>query len=358
MSTIFRLFFLTALIAFSGAAFSQKTKKIKINTKGWEQGLYANMITSKGTIVIKLDYDKAPLTVANFVGLSEGKFKPMDSIYIEKPFFDGLKFHRVVPNFVIQGGDPDGTGNGDPGYKFYDEFHNDLTHEGAGILSMANSGPNTNGCQFFITHKATPHLNKKHSVFGKVIKGQDVVDSIRQNDIIERVIIVRVGKEAKKFNATEVFQREYKAIFDRTEEERREMELVRSMSIEDYKVHFREQMLKRYPSAMQTPSGLMLVIHEPGGAEKPAKGANVQVHYTGYLLNGEKFDSSKDRNQPFSFPVGTGRVIQGWDEGIPMLGKGGKATLIIPYFLGYGERGTGPIPAFATLIFEVEMLDF
>jgi peptidyl-prolyl cis-trans isomerase A (cyclophilin A) len=358
MNSIFRYFILAIVLASSGAAFSQKSKKVKINTKGWEPGIYANMITDKGTIVLKLEHEKAPMTVANFVGLAEGKFKPFDTIHIEKPFFDGLKFHRVIANFMIQGGDPKGTGMGDPGYKFFDEFDNDLIHDGPGVLSMANSGPNTNGSQFFITHKDTPWLNKKHSVFGRVTQGQDVVDKIEQNDVIQQVIILRVGKQFKKYNPTQVFQAEYKRRLAITEAERAELEAVRSMSIPDYMVYFKEQMTKRYPNAIQTPSGLMLVIHNAGGQERPTQGSNVTVHYTGYLLNGDKFDSSKDRNQPFNFPVGMGRVIKGWDEGIPMLGKGGKATLIIPYFLGYGDRGTGPIPAYATLIFEVEMLDF
>lgn len=352
-------YFSLAFIVFSTSlAFSQKQQKVKINTKGWEPGIYANMITDKGTIVIKLEHEKAPLTVANFVGLAEGKFKPFDTIHIEKPFFDGLKFHRVIANFMIQGGDPKGTGMGDPGYKFFDEFHDALMHDGPGVLSMANSGPNTNGSQFFITHKDTPWLNQKHSVFGRVTQGQDVVDKIEQNDVIQRVIIVRVGKQLKKYNPTQIFQAEYKRRFDAIEAEQAALEAIRNMSVAEYTVYFKEQMTKRYPNAIQTPSGLMLVIHEPGGDEKPKNGANVTVHYTGFLLCGKKFDSSKDRNQPFAFPVGMGRVIKGWDEGIPMLGKGGKATLIIPYFLGYGDRGTGPIPPFATLIFEVEMLDF
>ena len=358
MNATFRYFIFACLVAFSGASFAQKDKKIKINTKGWEPGLYVNMITDKGTIVLKLEHEKAPMTVANFVGLAEGNYKPFDSIHIEKPFYDGLKFHRVIASFMIQGCDPKGNGMGDPGYKFFDEFHDDLKHDGPGVLSMANSGPNTNGCKFFITHKETAWLNKKHSVFGKVVQGQDVVDKIAQDDIIQRVIVLRVGKSVKKYNPTQVFQSEYKKMADRIKSEQEELEKVRSMSIPEYMVYFKEQMLKRYPKAIQTESGLMLVIHEPGSAEKPAKGANVTVHYTGFLLNGDKFDSSKDRNQPFQFPCGAGRVIKGWDEGIPMLGKGGKATLIIPYFLAYGERGTGPIPAFATLIFEVEMLDF
>jgi peptidyl-prolyl cis-trans isomerase A (cyclophilin A) len=358
MNRIIQFVFAIALVFGSNANFAQKAQKVKINTKGWEPGIYANMITDKGTIVLKLEHEKAPMTVANFVGLAEGKFKPFDTIHIEKPFFDGLKFHRVIANFMIQGGDPQGTGMGDPGYKFFDEFDNDLIHDGPGVLSMANSGPHTNGSQFFITHKDTPWLNKKHSVFGRVTQGQDVVDKIEQNDVIQRVIIVRVGKQFKKYNPTQIFQAEYKRRLALIEAERAEMDAIRNMSVADYMVYFKEQMLKRYPNAIQTPSGLMLVIHNAGGQDRPAQGSNVTVHYTGYLLNGDKFDSSKDRNQPFNFPVGMGRVIKGWDEGIPMLGKGGKATLIIPYFLGYGERGTGPIPAYATLIFEVEMLDF
>lgn len=358
MITNLRFFVLALFVALSGASFSQKAQKVKINTKGWEPGLYANMITDKGTIVIKLEHEKAPMTVANFVGLAEGKFKPFDTIHIEKPFFDGLKFHRVIANFMIQGGDPNGTGNGDPGYKFFDEFHDDLTHSGPGILSMANSGPNTNGSQFFITHKDTPWLNKKHSVFGRVTQGQDVVDKIEQNDFIQRVIIVRVGKQVKKYNPTQIFQAEYKRRFEFIKAEQAEFDAIRNMSVADYMAYFKSKVETRYPKAIQTPSGLMVVIHEAGSAERPAKGANVTVHYTGFLWNGEKFDSSKDRNQPFQFPVGMGRVIKGWDEGIPMLGKGGKATLIIPYFLGYGDRGTGPIPPYAILVFEVEMLDF
>lgn len=368
------------LTLISFATFAQKTKRVKIKTKGWEQGIYANFITDKGTIVVKLEDEKTPMTVANFVGLAEGKFQPFDSIKFDKPFYDGLKFHRVIANFMIQGGDPKGNGSGDPGYKFYDEFHPDLKHDGPGILSMANSGPQTNGSQFFITHKDTPWLDNKHSVFGKVVTGQNVVDSIQQNDVMQRVIIVRVGRKARKFNATKVFQEEYAKAKPRIEKEmaelkakqeaemrdrqakmeaqQREVERMRSMSREDYLKEFREITLAKYPNAQMTSTGLMYVLQEPGGDEKPAAGTNVTVHYTGFLTDGTKFDSSKDRNSPFQFPVGQRRVIAGWDEGIPLLGKGGKATLIIPYFLAYGERGQGPIPAFATLIFDVELLDF
>jgi len=330
----------------------------KIDKKSLEPGVYANISTNKGDILLKLEHEKTPLTVANFVGLAEGKFKPFDTLEFKTPFYDGIKFHRVIANFMIQGGDPQGNGMGDPGYKFFDEFSDDLLHSGPGILSMANSGPNTNGSQFFITHKETPWLNGKHSVFGHVVKGQNVVDSIAQDDVMEKVSIIRIGKSAKKFKPTKVFQELYNAKAEKIEKEQAELDMVKKMSEAEYKIYFKEQMIKDYPNAIQTESGLMIAIHKPGDDEKPAKGTTVKVHYTGMFTNGKKFDSSRDRNQPFSFPVGQGRVIKGWDEGIPMLGKGGRATLIIPYFLGYGSHGQAVIPPYSTLIFYVEMLDF
>ncbi len=371
-------FILLALLASNGI-FAQKSKKANLDTKGWQQGIYANIVTDKGAILIKLEHEKVPLTVANFVGLAEGNFKPFDSIQIEKPFYAGLKFHRVIANFMIQGGDPTGTGMGDPGYKFFDEFHPDLMHDGPGVLSMANSGPNTNGSQFFVTHKETAWLNNKHSVFGKVVKGQDVVNAIAQDDVMRSVQIIRVGKAVKKYNATQVFRREYekaqikaaklkaeaeeKAAKAKVESEEKAAKLkvehdrIKAMSIEEYNALFFKEMSAKYPDAKQTATGLMYVINN-SGSEKPVKGNKVKVHYTGTLTDGSKFDSSKDRNQPFDFDLGMGRVIRGWDEGIPLIGKGGSATLIIPYHLAYGERGSGKIPAFSTLIFEVDLLDF
>mgnify|MGYP002619842496 CR=1 FL=1 len=330
----------------------------KIDKKSLEPGVYALINTAKGDILIFLEHERTPLTVANFVGLAEGKYKPFDTLEIKTPFYNGLKFHRVIADFMIQGGDPKGNGMGDPGYKFFDEFNDDLAHTGAGILSMANSGPHTNGSQFFITHKETPWLNNKHSVFGHVVQGQDVVNQIAQDDVMEKVSIIRIGKSAKKFKPTKVFQELYSQKASQLEAEQTALEMVKKMSVEEYKVYFKEEMLKDYPNAIQTESGLMIAIHEPGSDEKPAAGSTVKVHYTGMFTNGKKFDSSRDRNQAFSFPVGQGRVIKGWDEGIPMLGKGGRATLIIPYFLGYGPNGQSIIPPYSTLIFDVEMLDF
>lgn len=163
------------------------------------EGLYGLMETSKGEIILRLEFEKVPMTVANLVGLAEGTIHSNRREGVR--FYDGLTFHRVISNFMIQGGDPSGNGSGGPGYKFPDEFHKELRHNGAGVLSMANSGRNTNGSQFFITHAATPHLNGVHSVFGRVVKGQEVVDVIAQGDKIRRLSIIRAGEQARAFVA-------------------------------------------------------------------------------------------------------------------------------------------------------------
>ena len=311
---------------------------------GINQGdsMQAELTTNKGKILIELEYKKTPMTVANFVGLAEGKIANNAKAPGE-PFYDGIKFHRVIADFMIQGGDPQGTGRGGPGYNFPDEFHPDLKHSGPGILSMANSGPATNGSQFFITHKDTPWLDGKHTVFGKVVSGQDVVDAIEQNDIIKSVKIIRTGVSASKFDAASIFEEKQK-YYEKIEEEKkraREKEM--------------EELTK---GAKATQSGLKYIITEQGDGMKPKQGQIVSVHYAGYLTDGRKFDSSFDRNQPIEFPIGTGKVIKGWDEGIMLLNVGTKAKLIIPSDLGYGARGAGGvIPPNATLIFDVELLE-
>ena len=190
-----------AVLMASAAPMVQAAQKADLS--GLEDGLYAEMRTSKGPILLRLYPDKAPLTVANFVGLAEETKSSNKKEGV--PFYDGILFHRVIKDFMIQGGDPDGTGRGGPGYKFPDEFDPDLRHDGPGVLSMANSGPGTNGSQFFITHKATPWLDGKHTVFGKVLKSQEVVNAVAQGDSIEKLIIHRIGKNFKTYKADQDF---------------------------------------------------------------------------------------------------------------------------------------------------------
>ena len=314
-----------------------------INTNNLnKEGMYAKIKTNKGDIMLELEFEKTPLTVANFVGLAEGKIKN-NKKEVGEPYYDGLKFHRVIADFMIQGGCPDGNGMGGPGYQFPDEIHPDLKHSGPGILSMANAGPGTNGSQFFITHKETPWLDGKHTVFGKVTEGQDVVDAIAQDDKIIKIDIIRKGENAKKFDS--------KAIFDK------ELEKLEKQAAEKAK-KAKEAIDALKKGAKVTSSGLAYKIIKKGTGAKAEAGKTVSVHYTGKLSNGTKFDSSYDRNQPIEFELGRGRVIKGWDEGISLLNVGSKATFIIPPDLAYGARGAGGvIPPNATLIFDVELVE-
>nr|WP_298928334.1 peptidylprolyl isomerase [uncultured Allomuricauda sp.] len=307
-----------------------------------QEGIYAKFNTTKGEIVVKLTHDKTPGTVGNFVALAEGNMensaKPQG-----KPYYDGLKFHRVIADFMIQGGCPQGTGTGDPGYKFDDEFHSELTHEGPGILSMANAGPGTNGSQFFITHVATPWLDNKHTVFGHVEEGMEVVDAIAQGDAIDNLEILRVGSEAEAWNAIEAF---------------RVFEGAREQKIAEAKEKAAAEMEKLAAGFDTTESGLRYKMIQQGNGAKAEKGKTVSVHYEGSLTNGQVFDSSYSRNQPIDFALGVGQVIPGWDEGIALLKVGDKARLVIPSNLAYGSAGAGGvIPPDATLIFDVELMN-
>lgn len=306
-----------------------------------QDGLYAKFHTSKGEILVELKYKETPGTVGNFVGLAEGNIENK-AIPQGKPYYDGLKFHRVIPDFMIQGGDPKGNGTGGPGYNFEDEIHPDLTHNKPGILSMANAGPGTNGSQFFITHIATPWLDGKHTVFGEVIEGQDVVNKIAQGDKLEKLEIIREGEDAKKFNAVEAFRSFSGAKAEREAAAKKQQ----------------EEMLGEIAQGFEkTSSGLRYKIEEEGTGAKAEKGKTVSVHYKGMLPDGTVFDSSYKRNQPIDFPLGEGHVITGWDEGIQLLHEGGKARFVIPSHLAYGERGAGGvIPPNATLVFDVELV--
>lgn len=307
-----------------------------------QDGLYAKFQTPKGDILVNLEFEKTPGTVGNFVALAEGNLEN-EARPQGKPYYDGLKFHRVIPDFMIQGGCPQGTGSGNPGYQFDDEFHPDLKHDGPGVLSMANAGPGTNGSQFFITHVETPWLDNNHTVFGKVVEGQDVVDAIAQGDTIDHVEIIRQGEAAEKFHAVEAF---------RTFEGAREKRLLEEQAAREAELDKLAAGFKR------TDSGLRYQILQEGSGKAAQKGQTVSVHYKGQLADGTVFDSSYKRNAPIDFPLGVGQVIPGWDEGIGLLKVGDKARLVIPSALGYGARGAGGvIPPHATLVFDVELVD-
>lgn len=306
-----------------------------------ENGIYAKFTTSKGEILVRLESEKTPGTVGNFIALAEGNLenssKPQGT-----PYYDGLKFHRVIPEFMIQGGCPQGTGTGNPGYKFDDEFHPDLKHDAPGKLAMANSGPATNGSQFYITHVPTPWLDNKHTVFGAVIEGQNVVDAIAQGDEM-KIEIIKIGEAAESFNAVEAFR-----IFEGSREKREAEEKAKQKALLD----------KIASGYNETASGLRYQILQKGEGKKATKGAEVSVHYKGQLLDGTVFDSSYKRKQPIDFNVGVGQVIAGWDEGIQLLQVGDKARFVIPSNLAYGAAGAGGvIPPNATLIFDVELMN-
>jgi cyclophilin family peptidyl-prolyl cis-trans isomerase len=365
------------------------------------EGIFAEIYTNKGKIALQLEFQKTPITVANFITLAEGKNEFVTNDRKGKPYYDGLKFHRVIANFMIQGGCPLGTGAGDPGYKFKDEFDPSLKHDKPGILSMANSGPATNGSQFFITHKDTPWLNNKHSIFGHVIEGQKVVDAIAQDDVIEKVEIVRKGKLAKNFNAEKVFS-EYmkmKPELDKQEAEENRIKAEAAAKLEAEKrqkdaeakaIADKEMKEKLGPllaakvaelaalkaKTTTTASGLQYSILQKGTGVKPAEGKDIYVHYAGYLEDGTLFDSSYeainkmygkfDQNranqngyQPFPFKYGSkGGLIPGFLEGINNMNFNDKAIFFIPANLGYGERGAGNvIPPNSNIIFEVEILE-
>ena len=328
-------FLVVAMLFASVATFAQKKTASP-------DGIFAEIETNRGMIVIDLNYKKTPITVANFVSLAEGTNPDVSAAYKGKPFYNGLKFHRVINDFMVQGGDPLGTGSGDPGYKFQDEF-TDLKHDGAGVLSMANSGPGTNGSQFFITHKETSWLDGKHTVFGKVVSGMDVVNKIAQNDVMSKVSIVRRGAEAKKFDAVKIFAGANEASKAAALKEAKEREILNAKA------------LKEFENGKTTASGLKYIVITEGNGPKPVAASNVKVHYIGTLVNGTEFDSSVKRGEPIDFNLN--QVIPGWTEGLQLMPEGSKYKFYIPYNLAYGERAMGGvIPAKSDLIFEVELL--
>ena len=334
-------------------------KKMNIDKdfyNGLQDGVYAKMETSKGELIIQFFDQDAPVTVANFVGLAQGTIENKAKAK-GVPYYDGIVFHRVIKNFMIQGGDPQGTGMGDPGYKFDDEKNN-LKHEGKGYLSMANSGPNTNGSQFFITEVPTPWLDGRHTIFGKVIKGDDVIDAIAnaetgaQDRPKEEIKIVKVtvftkGDAYEKYDAAKIFNEGKSKIQENNKAYNAKLEAEAAKKLEDLKA-----------GMTATPSGLLYKITKSNPEGKaPKTGDIVSVHYAGKLTNGQEFDNSFKRGEPIEIPIGVGQVIKGWDEGIQLLKEGESATLLIPSELGYGARGAGGvIPPNAWLIFDVELV--
>jgi peptidyl-prolyl cis-trans isomerase A (cyclophilin A) len=353
-------------------------------------GISAVIETAKGKITIDLLYKKTPITVANFIALAEGTNTIVSEPYKGKPFFNGLKFHRVIKDFMIQGGDPMGNGSGDPGYKFKDETSTEDKFDKPGILAMANSGPATNGSQFFITHKETSWLNGKHTIFGYVTSGQDVVNAIAQDDVINKVTIVRKGAEAKKFDAAKIFSDYYanKAQEDKLMEETKALARKQQLEMEvekkkQYDAQYADVMKSKVDylagvrkGATKTESGLEYKIIQKGTGKKPAEGSNVFIHYAGYLEDGSLFDSSYsevnktygkfDENragangyQPFPFTAGKkDGLIPGFIEALSQMSIGDKLVAFIPSNLGYGAKGAGNvIPPNSNIIFEIELLD-
>ena len=371
-----RVLLFALMAVFAGHTAVAKGGKIKVNDKKVEvsDGIYAKFSTTLGEILVQFDVKNAPMTSANFIALAEGTMPLVTEKYKGKPYFNGLKFHRVIPDFMIQGGDPEGNGTGGPGYQFPNEVSDSLVHL-KGVISMANSGPNTNGSQFFITVKETAFLNGSYSVFGKVLAGQEVADSISKvprgkNDVpntpmvMNTVEIVRIGKTYKKWDAYAAFEKGKKDF----EEKQRlaEEEAANRAQREEATI------LAKYPTAKKSQSGLLYIIQQQGTGEKPADGTQVGVHYAGYFADGKLFDTSikslaqekgvyMEQREPYApMPVEYGpgaRVIPGFSEGISLLNYGGKATVIIPPSLGYGERGAGNvIPPNAWLIFDIELV--
>jgi cyclophilin family peptidyl-prolyl cis-trans isomerase len=346
-------------------------------------GLFADIKTSKGDIIVRLEQDKTPVTVANFVSLAEGNSPFVSEEFKGKKYFDGLTFHRIMKDFMIQGGDPLANGTGNPGYRFMDEFNDSLMHDKKGILSSANSGPSSNGSQFFITHKPTPWLDGVHTVFGEVVEGLDVLDTIANvkvgdgNKPVEPVTmntveIIRNGKEARKFDAVAVMT-EY---FDNEEDRLAAIEkenAEKMAEVEKMKSVFAATLKTQMEQAETLPSGLKVLVLEEGSSEKPQIGQKVNVMYAGYLMDGMLFDSNymevakkygtydSNREQgggympiPMDYSPES-RLIAGFREGLLTMNVGEKVRLFIPSHLGYGPQGSGPIPPSSDLVFDLEI---
>ena len=325
------------LTACTAASPKGKTMEV-LNGK---EGLYAVLETEKGVIVLNLFYKQTPMTVANFVGLAEGTFDAAKG----KPFYDGLKFHRVISqangddqDFMIQGGDPLGNGTGGPGYKFPDEFVKELTFDKPGKLAMANSGKNTNGSQFFITIVPTTWLNYKHTIFGEVVDGQEVVNKVHQDDTIKSLKIIRQGKDAEAFKVTQ-------ASFNKMKEEE-ELKPIKAVT----------------KGCKKADNGTYYQILEKGNGSVCGKGKKVTVEYKGYLPNGQIFDASQkfhpQGHEPLEFTTGAGDMIPGFDAMVQEMKYGETRKMVIPPELAYGAYGIpqAGIPGNSYICFDVTLV--
>ncbi len=362
-----------------------------------EDGLYAEFITNKGTMVAKLFYKNAPVTVANFVALAEGNHPLVSDEFKGKKYYNGTTFHRVIDQFMIQGGDPTATGSGGPGYKFDDEFHPDLKHDKPGILSMANSGPNTNGSQFFITEKETPFLDafksdgtlkrcgtfpggSCHAVFGVLVKGLDVQDSISnvetKNDkpvedvVIVELNIIRKGLEAKTFDAPKIFTEESPKLKEKLEEIKENQRKETEEKANEAKEEFLKNNESLEGEVVKSDTGIAMIYIEKGNDKKPTSANYVLINYAGYFTDGSLFDTNlksvaekygkyneNRKYEPFSVIYNEqARLAAGFREAMLKMNVGDKVRVFVPYYLGYGETGSGPIPPYTNLIFDIELV--
>tara|TARA_B100000963_G_C22615753_1_gene667256 strand:+ start:1326 stop:2459 length:1134 start_codon:yes stop_codon:yes gene_type:complete len=374
MKTKFLIFFLACSILF---ACDNKSKDL-------EDGLYAEFKTSMGTMLIKLTYEKTPVTVANFVALAEGNHPKVDNDFKGKKFYNGIIFHRVIDKFMIQGGDPKGDGTGGPGYRFLDEIDSNLRHDKPGVLSMANSGPGSNGSQFFITEVPTPHLDGKHTVFGHVVKGIEIQDAISNvetalanrpvNDvIINEVNIIKVGKKAKKFDAVTTWNEMEPKLFSMQEEKNRaKIEKMESLA----KIE-REKNSRYRNKAKKLMSGVEVHFINKVDGIKPVEGDQIFFYYEGYLaISGALFGTNRkeiminydmysedEENKGWYKPSKITysenmQLIEGFNEVLKMMNVGDKVYAFIPSELGYKDRAMGSrIPANSDLEFIIELVD-
>lgn len=331
--------------------------------KGFEDGIYADIETNRGSIICQLYPDEAPMTVASFITLAEGTNEKVTDSVKGKKYFNGLTFHRVVPDFVIQGGDPLANGRGGPGYKFQDEFAKDSgnvlihKHDAKGVLSMANPGPNSNGSQFFITLKPTPWLDNKHTIFGNVKKGIEVVDSTKQKDVIKNVKIVRIGDKANSFDALKVFNEEFAKFEEKEKKRLSDLAKAEKVRYEKFLVDKKKFEAKMgVAKAKESETGLKVLTLKRGKGKKVTKDTKNTTHYKLFLADGKFIQDSRARKQPFVFKLSERPMITGFTEGILNMRAGDKKRLFIPYYLAYGENGGGPFPKKADIIFEFEIL--